>query len=87
MFKSYWEYHKELSYHKCFEMQIIYSNYTWAVFKFNITRNVDHPEISFEVGAFGYEFLMKIYDTRHFPRPDAIRTRPFEGDADLPWNE
>jgi hypothetical protein len=28
---------------------------------------VDHPEISFEVGAFGYEFLMKVYDTRHFP--------------------
>ena len=67
MYKSYWEYNKELLYHKYFEMELLYSNFTWFVFNFNLTRNVDRPCISFELGAFGYEFLMKVYDTRHFP--------------------
>jgi hypothetical protein len=65
-FMNYWSTHFVLSQYKVFEAELIYSDQTWYRFEFTWYRKQDHAGPRFSIGLFGFEFQMKVYDTRHW---------------------
>ena len=66
-FKSYWCKTWNVSKNKAFEMQL--SKYAYNFFELGVDINFsgeDHAGPRFELGVFGYNITIKLYDKRHW---------------------
>jgi hypothetical protein len=66
-FKNYWDKTWSLSKNKAFEMQL--SRYAYNLFELGVSLNFtgeDHAGPKFELGIFGYNIAVKLYDKRHW---------------------
>jgi hypothetical protein len=51
--------------HKFWEIQVI-ENDNWLRFEFEFTIRQDHAGLNLELGLFGYEIHVTLYDNRHW---------------------
>jgi hypothetical protein len=51
---------------KFFEIQFINDNENLLNFQFKWTRRYDHAGVKLELGLFGYELVVQLYDSRHW---------------------
>lgn len=66
-FKSYWSWTKSFSDHKHLEMQLYrYKAYLLEVELDLHWRGFDHAGPELNLGLFGYNLRMKLYDSRHW---------------------
>jgi len=75
-FKSYWTTSKKLFAHKYFESQLLYTKNSWLTLILSWSRKNHHAGLSLRIGLFGFEFHMKIYDSRHWDFANDCYVKP-----------
>ena len=66
-FLNYYSRTKQLSEHKFIEFENIYSGQYWFHFSLDLNwRGEDHAGPELELGVWGHEIRLKLYDNRHW---------------------